>query len=102
MMRFVKTLLVLILGIAFLYCGWTFAVLNTELVTIDLFFYTLPQASLSVWLMAAFVLGGIVGIIISSLALVTLKLRLQNARRKIDSANRELDQLRTASLKNSV
>ncbi|MCV6611604.1 MAG: LapA family protein [Amphritea sp.] len=101
-MRFVKTLLVLILGIAFLYCGWTFAVLNTELVSINLFFFTLPEASLSVWLMAAFVVGGIAGVLISGLALMTLKLRLQNARRKINAANKELDQLRTGSLKNSV
>lgn len=101
-MRFVKTLLVLILGIAFLYCGWTFAILNTELITIDLFFFKLPEASLSVWLMATFVLGGIAGVVVSSLAMVTMKLRLQNARRKISAANKELDQLRTASLKNSA
>lgn len=101
-MRFLKTLLVLILGIGFLYCGWTFAILNTELVTIDLFFIKLPEASLSVWLMAVFVLGGLSGVIISSLALMTLRLRLQNARRKISAANKELDQLRTVSLKNSA
>ncbi|GGK74260.1 lipopolysaccharide assembly protein LapA domain-containing protein [Amphritea balenae] len=101
-MRWLKTLLVLILAIVFLFCGWTFATLNTEQVSIDLFFITLPQASLSLWLMASFVMGGIVGVVVSSLVVMLLKVRLQAARRKIAAANKELDQLRTASLKHSA
>ncbi|WP_428033124.1 lipopolysaccharide assembly protein LapA domain-containing protein [Amphritea sp.] len=99
MMRWLKTLLVLVLCLVFLFCGWTFATLNTEIVSINMFFFTLPEASLSIWLMASFVAGGIAGVLVSSLFLMLLKLKLKAAKRKISSADRELDQLRTASLK---
>ena len=98
-MRWIKTLLILILCIAFLFCGWTFATLNTEQVSIDLFFMALPEASLSLWLMASFVLGGIIGVVVSSMVVMMLKLKLQGAQRKIAAANKELDQLRTTALK---
>ncbi|WP_290700537.1 lipopolysaccharide assembly LapA domain-containing protein [Amphritea sp.] len=97
-MRWLKTLLVLILCIAFLFCGWTFATLNTELVSINLFFVTLPEASLSLWLMASFVIGGVAGVLVSGLFVMLLKLKLKSARRKINAADKELDKLRTASL----
>ncbi|UTW02534.1 DUF1049 domain-containing protein [Amphritea atlantica] len=100
-MRWLKTLLVLALCIIFLFCGWTFATLNTELVSINMFFFTLPEASLSIWLMASFVVGGVVGVLVSSLFVMVLKLKLKAAKRKISSADKELDQLRTASLKRS-
>ncbi|MDO6562764.1 LapA family protein [Amphritea sp. 1_MG-2023] len=101
-MGLLKILLVLALCIVFLFCGWTFATLNTELVSINLFFFTLPEASLSLWLMASFVVGGIAGVVVSSLFVMILKLKLQAAKRKISSADKELDQLRTAALKRST
>ncbi|MEH6576484.1 MAG: LapA family protein [Amphritea sp.] len=101
-MRWLKTLLVILLCIAFLFIGVGFALLNTEHVAIDLFFFTLPEASLSLWLMASFVLGGVFGVTLSGMTLVMFKARLGAARRKINAANQELDKLRTASLKHSV
>ena len=100
-MRWLKTLLVLALCIIFLFCGWSFAPLNSELVSINMFFFTLPEASLSIWLMASFVVGGAAGVLVSSLFVMVLKLKLKAAKRKIGSADKELDQLRTASLKRS-
>jgi len=101
-MRLLKALVLFVACVFVLFIGWTFATLNTDLVKIDLLFVTLPEASLSVWLMASFVLGGIAGVVISSVLVMTLKVRLGAARRKIDVANKELDQLRTASLKHSA
>lgn len=101
-MRWLKTLLVVVLCIAFLFVGIGFALLNTEQVSIDLFFFKLPQASLSLWLMASFVLGGVCGVMISGMALVMFKTQLGAARRKIQAANRELDQLRTTPIKQSA
>lgn len=101
-MRWLKTLLVVLLCVACLLIGVGFALLNTEQVAIDLFFFTLPQASLSLWLMASFAVGGACGVLASGMVLVMFKARLKAAQRKIAAANRELDQLRTASLKSSV
>lgn len=102
MMRWLKMLLVLVLCLVFLFCGWTFATLNTELVAINLFFFTLPEASLSLWLMASFVVGGIAGVVVSSVFVMLLKLKLQAAKRKMSAADKELDQLRTAALKRAT
>lgn len=101
-MRWLKALVVFVACIFVLFVGWTFSTLNTDLVQIDLFFVSLPEASLSVWLMASFVVGGAVGVVVSSFVVVMLKVRLGAAKRKISAANKELDQLRTSSLKHSV
>ncbi len=98
-MRWLKMLLVLILSVFVLLVGIMFTIHNTEKVAIDFVFFTLPQASLSLWLIAAFVVGGIAGFALSSLAVITLKTKLMSSRRKITAVTKELDTIRTASLK---
>jgi len=71
-----------------------FTVYNTQKVSIDLVLFQLPQASLSLWLIAFFVVGGVLGTILSTIVIVSLKTKLSLARRKIDAANKELDAYR--------
>ena len=101
-MRFLKMIIVFLLSVVILMVGIMFTIHNTEKVSIDLVFLTLPEASLSLWLIAAFVLGGILGFLLSSVAVVSLKARLMGSRRKVNAASKELDQLRTASLKDAA
>lgn len=101
-MRWLKYLIIVMLCLFALVIGIGFAVLNTDDVVIDLFFVTLPSASLSLWLMASFVLGGIVGILTTGAGVMLLKTQLKAAQRKVIAANQELDKLRTASLKHSA
>ena len=101
-MRFLKMIIVFLLSVVILIVGIMFTIHNTEKVSIDLVFLTLPEASLSLWLIAAFVLGGVLGFLLSSVAVVSLKARLMGSRRKINATSKELDQLRTASLKDAA
>lgn len=101
-MRWLKTLLTGLLCLLLLFIGILFTIHNTDKVAIDLIFIKLPQASLSLWLMASFVCGGIVGVVLSSLAILALKTRLRTARRRATQAYRELEQLRTAGSKDSA
>ena len=75
---------------------------HIEKVTIDLVFFQLPEASLSLWLIATFVLGGFMGILLSVMSIILLRTRLGSARRRVDNKQKELDQLRVSSLKDAV
>lgn len=101
-MRWIKTLLVGLLCLTVLLVGIMFTIHNTEKVAIDLVFFQLPEASLSLWLIATFVLGGFLGIMLSVMSIILLRTRLGSARRRVDNKQKELDQLRVSSLKDAV
>ncbi len=101
-MRFVKTLIVGLLCLAVMMVGIMFTIHNTDKVTIDLVFVQLPEASLSLWLIATFVLGGFLGVLLSMLTILMLRTRLGSARRKINTTQKEIDQLRVSTLKDAV
>jgi len=100
--RWLRSLLTGLLCLLILLVGILFTIHNTDKVAIDLIFVQLPQASLSLWLIAAFVLGGVVGVLLSSFAVLGLKTRLRSARRHANQAYRELDKLRTADGKDNA
>jgi len=100
--RFVKTLIVGLLCLAVMMVGIMFTIHNTDKVTIDLVFVQLPEASLSLWLIATFVLGGFLGVLLSTLTILMLRTRLGSARRKINTTQKEIDQLRVSTLKDAV
>lgn len=101
-MRLLKTIFVGILCLAMLLVGILFTIHNTQKVAIDLVVFQLPEASLSLWLMAFLGLGAIIGVVLSVFTVVLLRTRLGAARRRFTSAQKELDELRTASLKDAV
>lgn len=101
-MSWLKNLITIVLGLIVIGIGILFTIHNTDQVAIDLVFFQLPEASLSLWLIAAFVLGALSGVMISLLAIMSLKTRLHSSRRKVVAFRKELDQLRTAGLKDST
>nr|WP_067298805.1 LapA family protein [Marinobacterium profundum] len=101
-MRWLKTLLLVVLCLVILFVGILFTIHNTDKVSIDLILVQLPQASLSLWLIAAFVCGGILGVLLSSVAVLGLKTRLRSARKRLAVAQHDLEQQRTLVAKDSV
>ena len=72
-MRLVKRLLVLIFLICVLFFGVLFSIQNTDQVALDLLLVQLPEQRLSLWVLLSFALGGVVGMLISAAAILTLK-----------------------------
>lgn len=101
-MNWLKTLLAAVIGLVILAVGILFTVHNTEPVAIDLVFVQLPELSLSLWLIIAFLCGGLLGLLLSSLTIVTLRTRLRRAQRKISAGRQEIEKLRAAALKEPV
>lgn len=89
-MRWLKMLLLLVLCIVIAFVGIMFTIHNTEKVSIDLIFLQLPEASLSLWLIAFFVVGGISGTVLSTFAIISLRAKLNLSRRKVQSVSKEL------------
>ena len=101
-MRWIKGAILGLLCLLFLFVGVMFTINNTQMVAVDLVLIKLPEASLSLWLVATFILGGILGMAISVVSILLLRTRLRAERRRVSNAQKELDQLRTAGLKNAT
>jgi len=100
--RWIKGAILGLLCLLFLFVGVMFTINNTEMVAVDLVLIKLPEASLSLWLVATFILGGVLGMAISVVSILLLRTRLRAERRRVSNAQKELDQLRTAGLKNAA
>nr|WP_256558013.1 LapA family protein [Marinobacterium sedimentorum] len=97
-----RTLLLVVLCLVILFVGILFTIHNTDKVSIDLILVQLPQASLSLWLIAAFVCGGVLGILLSSVAVLGLKTRLRSARKRLAVAQHDLERQRALVAKDSI
>jgi len=100
--RLIKRIILFLVLLCVLLVGILFAIHNTTPVTIDLIFLTLPQASLSLWLLGAFVIGGVLGVVLSSFIIFSLKAKIHFLKRNIQSAKSELDKLKTSGVKDLV
>ena len=100
-MRLLKRLAVILLIIAVFIFGVLFSVNNTERAALDLLLIQLPQQRVSVWVLLAFVCGGLAGILFS--AALVLKLRTRNLllQRQLDKNNRELQKFQSSEINNN-
>ena len=73
-------LLVPVLGVGL--WAFLFSLANSEPVTLDLVFARLEPAALSVWLIAAFVAGGLCGLFAGSVAIWRAQRALSRGRRR--------------------
>ncbi|MFV8817103.1 lipopolysaccharide assembly protein LapA domain-containing protein [Haliea sp. E17] len=97
-MTFLRKILLLVVLLAMLSVGVLFAVQNEVLVPLDLLVYRFEAHSLALWLLLAFALGGIFGLLASSLILLRQRTSLGSTRRQLNQARAEVDRLRTAGL----
>ena len=91
--------LALVVVLAF---GMLFAVQNTQKAPLDLLLIQLPEQRVALWVLLAFAIGGVAGLMISSAAMIRLKSRTLLLQRKIDRQTKELDSLRTADLRTGI
>lgn len=96
-MKLLRGILTVIVVLAALTVSVLFAIQNTASVPLDLLVYTFEPRSLAVWVLAAFVLGGILGLAVSSLILLRTRASLVSSKRQLAKSRVELDKLRDGS-----
>ncbi len=86
-MQFLRKLFYFLIAVAMLALGALFAVQNEATVPLDLLVVQLPERSIALWVLLAFAIGGVVGLL-TSLGMI---LRQRTA---LAAANRRLAKLR--------
>jgi putative membrane protein len=100
-MKFLRSLITILILIATLAVGVLFALQNKAPVSLDLLIYTFDPKSLALWVLLSLAVGGVLGMLISSGIVLRLRASLHSSNRKLRKAQTELDSLRTAGLKDS-
>ena len=98
-MLLLKRITVVLLLLAILLIGMLFSIQNSATAPLDLLVIQLSEQKVALWVLLAFAIGGIVGMLISALTIVRLKGDLMLLRRKLAKSDKELDNLRTADLR---
>jgi putative membrane protein len=96
-MKQLRKILTAVILIAAVALGVLFALQNKEAVPLDLLFFSFAPRSLALWLLVAFALGGLAGLLVSSFYLLRSRAALGTSRRQLARAQAELQQLRAAA-----
>lgn len=94
-MRWLKRLAVMLVLLVVLALGLLFSLQNAATVPVDLLVYQTAERPLAVWLLLAFVLGGVIGMVVGSFALIRVQASRLKLRRQLDNCEKELAQLKT-------
>jgi len=100
MIKWIKRLTFLVLLIIAIIIGIVFTSENSQQLSLVLLGYTLPELKLGLWLVLALLLGSVLGLLLSMLSLLIRGQSVNSKSRKIKRLEKELQQLRTASIKN--
>ncbi|WP_067585542.1 lipopolysaccharide assembly protein LapA domain-containing protein [Endozoicomonas ascidiicola] len=95
----IKRLLTLALFVVLLVFFVNFTLSNTEQVVLELGGMSLPSFSTSTLVLVPFVIGGLVGLVISLILVTRLRLANASLKRKLERRDTELHKLRSSALK---
>jgi len=93
-MKFLRNFFTVVIVLATVAVGILFALQNKMPVPLDLLVYTFEPRSLALWVLAAFAVGGVLGMLISSVILVRMQASLATVKRQLAKARAEADKLR--------
>ena len=97
-MKAVRTLITIAIVVAMLALGVLFALANDGIVALDVLIYRFESGSLALWVLLALALGGVLGLLASSVKMLRLRALNASLTRKLTRAKTELEKLRTAGL----
>ena len=87
-MQLIRNILYFLLAVAMIALGAMFAVQNEAAVPLDLLVVYLPERSVALWVLLAFALGGVIGMLTSLGMVLRLRTALMAANRRIDKLAR--------------
>jgi uncharacterized membrane protein YciS (DUF1049 family) len=97
-MKFLRKIITILIVLATTGVGVLFALQNKVPVPLDLLVYTFEPKSLALWVLAAFALGGLLGLLISSVIMVRMQASLGSSKRQLAKARTEVDKLRSSTV----
>ncbi len=97
MMRWIRRILVVVVLLLVLIFGLLFSLQNAQSVPLDLLVLQLQARPIAVWLLATFAFGGIVGLLVSSVALLQLQVSRYRLRRRLENCEKMLSELKSSA-----
>lgn len=94
-MKFLSTILSILVIVATTGAGVLFALQNKTPVPLDMLVYTFEPRSMALWVLGAFAIGGLLGLLISSGMMLRKRAALAVSDRQLKRAREELEQLRS-------
>lgn len=101
-MRSLKRLLAVLLLLVVLVFGVLFSIQNTATAPLDLLLIQLPEQRVALWVLLAFSVGGITGMLMSAAAIIRLKSQTILLQRKCDKQAKEVSPLRSSGQRPSL
>ncbi len=89
-MKFIRNLVTVLVVVAMVAVGVLFALQNKTPVPLDLLVYTFTPQSLALWVLSAFAIGGVLGMLVSSALILRMRAALASSRRQLDKARGDL------------
>jgi putative membrane protein len=96
-MKFLRKLLTVVVLLAALAVGMLFALQNKTEVPLDLLVCTFEPRSLALWVLSAFAIGGIFGMLACSVILLRQRASLGAANRRLARSRSEVGKLQEAA-----
>ncbi len=93
-MKLLRKLLIIAVVLTMLAVGVLFALQNKAPVALDLLVYTFEPKSLALWVLGAFALGGVTGMVVSSAIMLRMRAALGASKRQLSRSQTELNKLR--------
>lgn len=93
-MSFLRGLAGIVVVFAMAGVGALFALQNEAMVPLDLLVYRFAPRSLALWVLGAFALGGVAGLLMASFVVLRLRTRMRLLNRQLIRAQGEADRLR--------
>lgn len=86
-MALLKKLLMLIVGLIAIVAGISVVISNPEHATVKMLGFSIAELPTGLWLIAAFSLGCLIGVLVGIPTLIKLKAQLRTAKRRLAKAN---------------
>jgi uncharacterized membrane protein YciS (DUF1049 family) len=96
-MKFLRKLLTAVVVLAAVAVGMLFALQNKTEVPLDVLVYTFQPRSLALWVLCAFAVGGILGMLACSAIMLRQRASLGAANRRLARSRSEVGKLREAA-----
>ena len=97
-MRWLARLATAAVLIAVFSFGVLFTLQNDTPVKLDLLIFQFQEQWLALWVLAAFVVGGALGVLVGMFASLGMKRKQLSATRQLKAANKELDKVKSAGV----